>query len=438
MVVLWICTLCAATAASSRGDDAIVKNIVNTVPWWPPANLVYEEAVGVVSHSRVYMTGMMERNYSVNASVFNASYQFGLALLDIHDIVAAGNSSMQSLVSCLGNVPAGAATAEVALRQRIGAACIPLTILETKGEDPQYNSSLTCVAATNTSRGQPAHLQRFCARNDDHDGHGVVEVAAVRSGDTVWVSASAAASAESHNRTHTPRTATTNGDDNNRMWAHVQTALMNVTNNVATLLHLVDCTLFLPPSTTATEAAAIAEAAIVASSVNKNETTPPMALTIAFNSLGANVNIKIQCVASVGGGTKKRVVVPPARSIDNNNNNYALGITIAGGFAYVDGIGSRMANASDALEVIEHALVAVGTRMDLVLNCLFWVPNEDGVDPFFHGFHDAFNVNISGVFSPPSRTEFVGSSPASQCIGGVAGPKTCPVISKCVAAMPKL
>ena len=72
--------------------------------------------------------------------------------------------------------------------------------------------------------------------------------------------------------------------------------------------------------------------------------------------------------------------------------------------------------------------------MDLVLNCLFWVTSEAVIDPFFGGFHQAFNVE---AFPPPSRTEFVGRSAGSrQCLEGSADAEFCPVVSKCVAAVP--
>ena len=67
-----------------------------------------------------------------------------------------------------------------------------------------------------------------------------------------------------------------------------------------------------------------------------------------------------------------------------------------------------------------------------VLNCLYWVGDETVIDPFFDGFFEAFNKKAP---PPPSRTEFVGASPGFQCVGGVGG-AACPVLNKCIAAMP--
>ena len=38
-----------------------VKDIVNNVAWWPPSNLQFEEAVGVVSRGVMFATGAVRR-----------------------------------------------------------------------------------------------------------------------------------------------------------------------------------------------------------------------------------------------------------------------------------------------------------------------------------------------------------------------------------------
>lgn len=120
---------------------------------------------------------------------------------------------------------------------------------------------------------------------------------------------------------------------------------------------------------------------------------------------------------------------------------------------YVSGAAGARSNGSDAFQNIQSALEAAGTKMTLVLNCLFWVAAEECIDPFFGGFHQIFNVEN---FPPPSRTEFVGLSPfgptpAGELLAGANGQSggnnddddyegsddgKCPLVMKCVAAMP--
>ena len=147
----------------------VVKEIVNNVPWWPEANLQFEEAVGVVSHGHLFATGMMECPYSSDDdgatcanSYFNATRDFGLELADLDAIVMAANASR--VVDCVVNVPTGAAAAATtALVKAFGGAMRApcLTVLETKGEDPQYNTSLSCVADV---AGTPSHSPRRSGR----------------------------------------------------------------------------------------------------------------------------------------------------------------------------------------------------------------------------------------------------------------------------------
>ena len=57
ILVLALVLLVSYTTVSSEPAGP-VKDIVNSVPWWPESNLAFEEAVGVVSRGVLFMTGM--------------------------------------------------------------------------------------------------------------------------------------------------------------------------------------------------------------------------------------------------------------------------------------------------------------------------------------------------------------------------------------------
>lgn len=140
----------AVTAGSGAGGTDI-KRVVHT-SWWPPANDKFEEAVGIVSRDLVFMTGMMEPQTPL--PTFNISRDVKLELEDIRDIAAAGNTSLRSLVDCITNTPPGSGpAAEAALVSSLGGGseAPSVTVLETKGEDPSFNTSTTCFATVESS-----------------------------------------------------------------------------------------------------------------------------------------------------------------------------------------------------------------------------------------------------------------------------------------------
>jgi hypothetical protein len=399
-----------AAAATLEPVGALdVKTIVNNVPWWPESNLQFEEAVGVVSRGVLFATGMLEASPIAPGPHFNSS-QLNLELLDLHDIVVAANTSLSSLVDCVVNVPAGAAveakhTLEKALGGAANAPCI--TVMETKGEDPDdypgymYNSSISCYAAVK-AKGESKISRHQFNRNGTEirvvdQGNGMMWLNAEASGDSV---------------------AATSG-----FWGEIESALAH-TDRSTTLSDLVDCTVFVPPGTKDGVIKSVQRA--VAHSTSSNGKYVAAQLTAVKVSVGGS-KTKLRCTALVGGRTKKRRYQAPGAN--------STSVVVAGGFAYVSGVGSTQPNATDGFHDIGRALKAAGSRLNLVLHCFFWVSSQSVIEPFFHGFHDVFNRDSNNKtaagFPPPSRNEFVGSSVQSQCSS-----RHCPVLSKCVAAMP--
>lgn len=219
-------------------------------------------------------------------------------------------------------------------------------------------------------------------------------------GDTVWV--------------------TLTSDDAGRA-VNLDAALRAATSGAATSRDLVDCTAFVPRDSGA--AAATVRAAVAKMSSGGGAATPA-AITVVETGLGGSAKLKLRCTALVG-AAKSKVAT----------HGGGVRTVVAGGFAYVDGVAGASPNGTDAFSAIKASLAAAGSRMNLVLNCLFFVTSEAGVDPLFGGFDVAFNKEAP---PPPSRTEFVGASPSFQCLGGAGRPagRPCPVLAKCVAAMP--
>ena len=430
----------AAVLGVPAADAAagVVKEIVNNVPWWPESNLQFEEAVGVVSRGVLFATGMLEAT-PVPGSLhhFNTS-QLTLELLDVRDIATAANVSLAALVDCVANVPAGSApvatrTLEQALGGAANAPC--LTVLETLGEDPEdypghvYNSSISCFASTVAAGGAAGltHYHRGPAAED----HRHTTIRAVSQGNgMVWL----AAAADGVDALADPV-----------VWGKVEAALAHSADGASSgvgLADVVDCTVFVPEGTSAADVAAAQDAVAQRTSDSKVGGLAAVAaqLTVVQVGVGGERTL-LRCTAIPDGGAQKRRHVTAASSV-----------VVAGGFAYISGVGSAQANATDGFAEIGRALAGVGSRLDLVLNCMFFVSSEGVIDPFFHGFHNTFNRNADNRtavgFPPPSRVEFVGrSATRSQCLQSSAGGRLlsvgeapaesgCPVLSKCVAAMP--
>jgi len=250
-------------------------------------------------------------------------------------------------------------------------------------------------------------------------------------------------------------------------WSVVSEALQGATSGAVTAIDIADCTIFLPTGTIVKAAQNVKEAVVQATSAGGKYA--PAALTMVELGLGAGAAAKVRCTALMGGAGSKKVftaphvdaavsttvamVTPatgsPAAAAANVGalSSSGLSTTVVGGFAYVSGAAGIKSDGTDVFADIEASLVAAGSQMNLILNCLFWVAAEECIDPFFGGFFQVFNNNTAN-FPPPSRTEFVGVLPGTGRGIDAAGGDTevedgtsswdvhCPLVAKCVAAMP--
>ena len=325
-------------------------------------------------------------------------------------------------VPAAGAQVGGAARALAALEKALGGASHApcLTIVESQGEDPMYNSSISCFAAV-SDHGNASDPISSRHRATATVGTADVTTTVVTQKDgTLWLAAAANPSASAANQ------AVANPAASAAFWAAIASALKAASGGTVEISDAVDCTVLVPHTTSEAAVAKIQGAARTATTDASAGVHVAAQLTVVKTGLGSSP-VKLRCTALVGGGPGKRLHVAPQAG--GSEGAAPVSTVVAGGFAYVSGVGSVNRNGTDAFKEISKSLKAAGSRMNLVLNCLFWVTSERVIDPFFGGFQQAFNVE---AFPPPSRTEFVGSSPRSQCLGGAA----CPVLSKCVAAMP--
>jgi hypothetical protein len=96
----------------------------------------------------------------------------------------------------------------------------------------------------------------------------------------------------------------------------------------------------------------------------------------------------------------------------------------AAGLVFTEGAVAKKASGAEAFLQVDAALRAAGSKMNLAVNCLFFLTELGGMSSYFAGFYAAFNV---GAPPPPSRTEFV-AAPA-EC-------PTCALTAKCIGLIP--
>eukprot|EP00471_Norrisiella_sphaerica_P013130 CAMPEP_0184498750 /NCGR_PEP_ID=MMETSP0113_2-20130426/39731_1 /TAXON_ID=91329 /ORGANISM="Norrisiella sphaerica, Strain BC52" /LENGTH=382 /DNA_ID=CAMNT_0026886395 /DNA_START=309 /DNA_END=1457 /DNA_ORIENTATION=- len=119
--------------------------------------------------------------------------------------------------------------------------------------------------------------------------------------------------------------------------------------------------------------------------------------------------------------TRKKVA-----EVDTKDKDSEIRGLVAGDFVFLAGVSAHQRNASDALDRIESALGLSNTsRMDLMVNCLYFGTDIRGVEDYFKGFYAAFNLAFP---PPPSRGEFSELSAPFGC-------KSCSSTVKCIAAI---
>lgn len=371
---------CTLLLSAGAAKDA-AKRVIHT-SWWPPGSEKTAESVGIVSYGFVYMTAMMELDSTLGGIA-------RLELSDVSDIAYAGGVNVAAIVDCIINAPMGKARAvrkafAKALSDKVNSSSWrpTMTVIEMSGEYPGdwFKASASCIAAL--PPGQRAYPRRQWST--DHafgvSAQGLLHIQA--GGNTDNGTSSQTASALKS------------------MEDLVQTAGGSSVQNIA------DCLVFLQD---------IADAAAVRSAL----TVLPRVPAVTFVQAGLEQpgqRLLLRCVATVPKGPESLPVVAAVNSgamVANNEFVYAPGQ-----------FGTIRSNGTDALQNLGEILSEAGTGLSNVVNCMFFMSDNNLVWNLFTGFFDVFNRDNP---PPPTRGEFVG---LSECT-----PK-CFVVAKCVAALP--
>jgi enamine deaminase RidA (YjgF/YER057c/UK114 family) len=348
-LTLWI------TAALSCANADVQKKVVNTA-WWPPGSEKTAESVGIVSHGFVYMTGMMELNMTLNATMRQE-------VSDISDIAVAGGSRLANLVDCLVNAPkGGSAKVRKAFLAALPHGVRPaLTVVELNGEYGSFfPTSATCVAALpDTSKGYP--------RQDLH----VPGAYGVATHGLLHIEASGTLNEALHSVGELIRKGGGHG-----------------------LNDLADCTVFLRD---------IGDGSKMRSLIHSACKGAPPALTIVQAGLEhPRSMVSLRCVASVPEGPSMSTKLVHQKDV----------VQLPRKFAYISGQAAHDTNGTDAFDAIERVLVPLKLSLSDVVSCLFFVSNSSRVPDLFAGFYDAFNKKHP---PPPARDELEAVSECRNC-----------------------
>lgn len=362
-------SLLVVGVVASGGD--VAKKVVHT-KWWPPGSEKTAESVGIISHGFVYMTAMMEVNFTENWT-FDLNASMTQIVFDVRDIARAAGVDLANLVDCLVNSPKGAsgvarATFTAALHRAEKWARPALTFVEMPGEYQFTNYSASCTAALGP------HLPKQWRHGSTRgmSAHGLLHMEGTRL---------AGAS---------PR-------------QEVEVALASIGEVISSaggrgIGSLVDCTAFV---------ANISHAASVRNAFSKLPKAP--ALTIAEAGLQDRQRaVSLRCVAAVGKDMEVERF-PEAAAV--------------GGLVFVSGQMDTSTKGLGAFQQLAKRLKAAGVGLSDVVNCLFYTKDQAKNFDLFNGFFQVFNTNHP---PPPTRGELQGLSECSDCA----------VLAKCIAARP--
>lgn len=351
MVARSLAALAAVGQAASFGHEA-VKQVLNTV-WWPPGTERTAESVGILSHGFIFMTAMMERNSTWEAT----SRQ---ELLDVRDIANAGGADLQDLVDCVVNAPSGQARV---LREAMLAA-LPrnmsqrpvLTVVEMAGEYTFFATSANCVAAV------PGEGER---RSFSH--RGAYGVAANGLLHLSSAGAEEGATAERQTRAALEKV---------RRLIHSASG--------GSLRSLVDCMVFLKDLSDAQE---------VRSAFKAARASP--ALTVVQAGLeDPKALLQLRCVAAL----------EDEAQVSHEADGAAVQTQK---FVFPSGQIGVNTNGTDAFKSLEQILGKHQLGLKDVVNCVFFIRDTLKVMELFEGFSLVFNQENP---PPPSRGEFTALS----------------------------
>lgn len=367
-------------AVLSTGAADVAKRVIHT-SWWPPGSEKTAESVGIVSYDFVYMTAMMEFNSTLGAEA-------QAEISDVSDIAHAGGVDVEMIVDCLINAPLGKAKAARrafirALSKQVNSSSWKpaMTVVEMPGEYPGgwFKASATCIAALPPAKDIYPRQQWSLDHAFGVSAQGLLHIEATGAsrGTTKNQTAEALRSIDKLVRAAGGRGA--------------QDA--------------VDCLAFIQD---------IKDARSVRAAMGVLKQAP--ALTIVQAGLeNPRQKVALRCVATVPKGPKATPVItegPGGAKLANNQ------------FVYVEGqFGTLASNGTDALKGLDVVLRSTGTDLSKVVNCLFFLTDNNLVYNLFNGFQRVFNQDNP---PPPTRGEFQGLSECSKCF----------VVAKCIAALP--
>ena len=375
------------------------KTILHT-SWWPPGTEKNSESVGVKSGELIYATGMMERNFSSNATWTPA----GLAqeLRDVGDIFANASANLSNLVSCLVNAPttkgaAGAVNAALhAIGKKSGLKLTAVTMVPMQGEfGGWFGVQLSCLAST----APPS--KRFATTVTSPSG--LTNVTAVAAGSLVHLSV---------------EEFVYDGVDiiNVELLSAVENAMYTV-GAYASWNGLLECTAFvnseqdakaLRQGLTAAALPAAAPAITTLVLLDQSATAPTDGL-----------RLRLRCTGLVTPGAPKTAVTLP------NAPSVRAVVSASTGHVFVSGIDAKSANATDAYETLGEVLTKAGSTADLATKCHFYLRDYASMQGMYAGFYSYFNEQH---FPPPARTEFTRVASEAWCAD-------CPMVVQCDAAM---
>ena len=297
--------------ASSVGSEKVVIN----TPWWPAGTERSAEAIGILSHGEIFMTGMMEYNKTIALQVVQE-------MDDVSDIAKGGKTDLNHITSCLIHTKQPGTSSSVrelfkhALAPYGGAA---LTVQEMPGEYSVATTSITCHAISSTDTKTLVN------------GTGANDVA-VASSNLIHVSVEGATVASAV-------TAASELLDKTAVAAIVGTtekATVKAESKNADPPALVDCVVVLRK---------ISDAPDVRSAFSSSKNPP--ALTIVQGGMTTGANVALHCTA-----VPHESDITATHTVPNKDNSTSLPpayAVTAGNFVYASGIGAQMINATDGL-----------------------------------------------------------------------------------------
>ncbi len=378
-----MCNLCFASMQSQALEvdkiPSISKTVIST-PWWPPGTEKSAESIGILSRGKIFLTGMMENN---KTDAKTAEQE----MLDVRDILVGGNSSLAGLLRCMVNTPIASTPAEKhSIRKdfrkafvKLGIQDVLIDFVEMIGEyDGHFRFQTTCVGVQ-PSKLPKRHLQTNMSSsavlyNYDHKR-------------------SSRSSREAEMYLHSQGNSTDAVLLSLKQIFH-DSSLGNMGDS------LVDCEAF-----TKTQSQNIDLRKSLMELKN-----PPTVTALVVKNITTS-DIKLHCFARIGSGPPLAVEVSPT-----------VRFVKSGGLIYTDGIYATDADGLDGFDTLRETLVAAGSSMAQVVNCLFYIKNASNVDPLFQRFYKVFNVNNP---PPPSRTEYSSHLPEPYN-----------VMIKCIASEP--